>query len=396
MKFHLRSFSNNPYFVFATAWLLCIFLYSLRGAGILPKLTFGLCVFLFSFILLFIITGFFLNRIKFTIKPAKNVKINYKLIFFFNNVFFLPNILYSGLPILNGVRDENFGIPGMVVIAMSLNAFTCICCFYMYLTTGRKKLLWYCAYCMMFYVVIISRGFIVMTMISMLFLWMNLKNPVLTIVKFTIILSTMLGALYLFGVAGNPPSVEYSSEAIFQIGDASAAFTNNIIPGEFFWSYVYITSPLSNLQYNINISNPPFTVDNFYLAIVNETMFDFISKRVNAMRKGYARKTPVLLIEALTVSTALAGSYATAGWGGMLYMMLFIWIFPIIYLLIISKNPLGVIGFSVLCTIYLFSIFDNMFVLSGLSLQLFFPIILMLFQNSKVTNTTSLKLSSGN
>lgn len=148
---------------------------------------------------------------------------------------------------------------------------------------------------------------------------------------------------------------------------------------------MYVTSPLSNLQYNINITNPEFNDYNFYLVIVNETMFDFISKRLDALHKGFERKKPVLLIDNLTVSTTLAGSYASAGWGGMYYFMIVFWLLPIIYLLSIAKNPLAVIGVSTLCTIYFFSVFDNMLALSGLSIQLFYPFALMFFQNIKFT-----------
>ncbi len=410
MKIYLRNIANNPYVVFVLAWSFSLILYAFRGAAILPELTLGLSTFILSFIILFTLTAFFLKKVGFILKPSKPVNVNYKILFLVNNILFLPNFLYSGIPILSGLRDTTFGIGSEIVIAIAFNSFTCVCFYYMYLTTRKKKFIWYCVYCLALFFIIVSRGFVMMTLITMFFLWMNVKNPVLTFKKIIIISVSALFVLYIFGVAGNLRSVAlvqavrdykapgtaeqvpYSSDIIFELGQASDVFQKNVIPGEFFWSYIYLTSPLGNLQYNINISRPPFNVDSFYLAVVDETLFDFISKRINALHKGYMHKMPVLLIDSLTVCTTFAGAYAVAGYGGMIYVLFFFWLFPIFYMSLVSKNPLSVIGVSTLCTIYFFSIFDNMFVISGLSLQMFFPIILMALQNlrfKKADETTA-------
>jgi hypothetical protein len=323
MKIYLRNIANNPYFVFALAWSMSLFLYALNLAAILPKLTFDLCAFILGAIFLFGFTGFFLKKIKFLVIPKQYIRINYKVMFFVNNLFFLPNFAYSGIPILHGLRDNGFGIPGLMILSTSFNAFTCLCCYYLYLTTGKRKFMLYCAYCMMLFAIIVSRGSVMMTMVTMFFLWMNIKNPNLNPKRIFIIFISSVLVLYLFGVAGNirtqtaltslgkvdkdgnpvyaPEAITnddmpYSSDVILSMGNASDIFRGPV-PGEFFWSYLYVTSPLSNLQYNINITHPPFTYDNFNLVVVNETMFDFISKRIDAAHKGFLRKTPILLLE---------------------------------------------------------------------------------------------------
>lgn len=399
MKIYLRNIANNPHLVFVLAWMLCMFLYSLGGAGILPKLTFNLFIFITSFLLLFGVTAYFLKRSGFVLKPAGFVYINYTVLLLLNSLFFLPNFAYSGIPLLNGTRDDAFGVPGLMILAVSFNSFTCAYYFYAYLHTRKKKLLIYVAYCLLFFVLMVSRGSILQTGVVMFFVWLNVKNPVLTFKKVIIIFTSLLLVFYLFGVAGNyrtinsiaaiqnpddpqASGIPYSNDLILQLGDASDAF-RTVIPGEFFWTYLYLTSPLSDLQYNIDISDPPFTVNRFGDVIVHETMWDFISKRVDLLQ-GNTYKTPVLLIDQLTVSTTLAGSYTTAGWWGMVYMMMFYLVFPVFYLILIAKNQLGVIGISVLCTVYLFSIFDNMFILSGLSFQIFYPIIFILAKNIKL------------
>jgi len=402
MKIYVRNIANSPHMVFIISWSLCILMYSLHYAGFMPALSSDLFIFLLCFIILFGLTSFFLYKINFTAKFTTPVNINYTLLLIVNSILYLPNFAYSGIPALSGVRNDTFGIPGVMVFATSFNGFTCVCCYYMFLTTRKKRLLLYCAYCLLLFFLVISRGFIMMTLVTMFFLWLNVKTPALTPFKIIVIIVCIIGALYAFGVAGNirtrdalaelssphhpeDANIEYSNEPIFEIGDPQGPFKNKI-PGEFFWSYLYLTSPLGNLQYNINISHRPMTEDSFWSMAINETTFDFIAKRYNKRIKGYERKTPELLIENLTVSTTLAGSYAVASWWGMFYVMIFYWLLPIFYILLTAKNPLAIIGISVLSTIYLFSTFDNMFVLSGLSLQLFYPIILNWFNKLTTKN----------
>jgi len=64
--------------------------------------------------------------------------------------------------------------------------------------------------------------------------------------------------LYLFGVLGTlrqsrAAHTGYDNTLILKSGKASEAFTHSPIPNEFFWAYVYMASPLANLQ---QISSP--------------------------------------------------------------------------------------------------------------------------------------------
>jgi hypothetical protein len=201
--------------------------------------------------------------------------------------------------------------------------------------------------------------------------------------------------MYAFGVAGNYRTVKdissysttfdgrYSSDIILNIGQATDSFRGNIIPGEFFWSYLYITSPLSNLQYNINKGVPPVTARNLILMINNEIVFDAISKRINGLF-GAEKLMPDLIVSQLTVCTTLAGSYLYAGWLGMAVFIAFFAVLPILYLFLINKNPLGVIGLAVMCTIYALSIFDNMLTITGLSIQILYPIVIIFVSRIKL------------
>ncbi len=257
-------------------------------------------------------------------------------------------------------------------------------------------------FCLTFFVFAFSRGNIMMSIVTMFFLWINIKAPNLTLKKMFVIIIGVLSVMYLFGVAGNYRTINdlysqdqkfdnsYNSNVILAIGGASDTFKSNLVPGEFFWTYLYITSPLSNLQYNIVKNNPEFTLTGALYVIVDELTIDAVSKKIDEVL-GRKRRDADLLVDQLTVPTALTGSYNYAGWGGVAIYLVFIWMFGFCYSFIVSKNPIGIIGMSTLCTVYLFSIFDNMFTLSGLMLQLIYPIILFFISRIKVVKPSNIK-----
>jgi len=396
MKFNLQK-TANPYMVFCMAWALCLALYVIGWSELFPKISTPLLIFLSVVILVFLALSFFYNRIKSdTVPPGlANMKISNRALFIFNLILWLCNFAYSGIPILTGLRDADFGIPTVIVLATSLNSFTILCYFFTYLHSGKKILLLNIGFCFIIFVMIISRGGIMMTASSMFFLWLNVKKPLVTFKKVLLIIASIFFVMYLFGVAGNYRTIKdvasytdtfdqsYNSDIILGIGQASDSFENSIIPGEFFWSYLYITSPLSNLQYNLNRSDPSVTLDNVVALVNNEIVFDAVSKRVDDVFNT-VRKKPALIVEQLTVCTTLAGSYLYAGWTGMIIFILFFAVIPIFYLFLINKNPLGIIGISVLCSIYFLSIFDNMLTLTGFSIQILYPFVLFYFNKIKL------------
>jgi len=206
----------------------------------------------------------------------------------------------------------------------------------------------------------------------------------------------LISIIYLFGVAGNWRTIKdissysptfddsYNSDVILKLGDASDSFKHNIIPNEFFWTYLYVTSPLSNLEYNVEKNSPSFTLSNAFSLFTNEILLDAVSKRVDESFNIKPKK-PDLIVEQLTVCTTLAGSYDYAGWGGMVFFMVLFSVFPLAYICLILKNPLGVIGIATLCTMFFFSMFDNMLILSGLTTQLLFPILFSFINRVKLS-----------
>jgi hypothetical protein len=105
-------------------------------------------------------------------------------------------------------------------------------------------------------------------------------------------------------------------------------------------------------------------------------VYDFISKRFDEAGITKSKK-PQLIFEAFNVSTAFAGSVAYLGWVGFTMMLFFMLLFPVLFIFIIGTNSrYKIISVSILCSIYFYSFFDNMFIFSGLAPQLLFPLFL--------------------
>lgn len=175
---------------------------------------------------------------------------------------------------------------------------------------------------------------------------------------------------------------DYSEHIILKIGQAKHSFIESSIPKEFFWFYLYASSPLANLQNNIdNIRHNNIDVINFFEFFNNEILPDFISKRINELL-NLEKATFVLIDPNFNVSTVYTGSFFYLSWLGLIFMAIFILGFPLVYMSILSKkNLLNVSGIAILNTLYIFLIFDNMFSFSGLSFQLIYPLLM-----SKIIN----------
>lgn len=387
MGIYLKRLAN-PHSIFALSWGICLLLYSLKWSDLLPPLENDLFYLILSFIILFGITGLFIGKINFSPKVILPENSNYTLLLIINSLLWLMNFGYSGFPFIKGVREDDFGVPLVIVLATALNSFTAVYGFYLYLVSKKKRYIIFIIYCLFIFLLEYSRGYVLMSMTSMFFLWLNFKNPRFTFKTVFVVICGILLVSYMFGVVGNLridagiaevdktgkfDASNYSSNSIMLVGEASDSFQRSAVPGEYFWTYLYMTSPIGNLQFNM-LANSPSFFSNIVPLFVHELMFDSISKRYDAVM-GTHRKHPELIVAALTVCTALAGPYLYGGWGGMVFFLAAIWIFPLLYIFFISKQPLGVIGVSTLSTIYFFLIFDNMFTITALGLQLFLPLI---------------------
>jgi oligosaccharide repeat unit polymerase len=378
----------NPYIVYSISFLITILIYTFHWSDLYPHLSFELFLFLAGTASVGIIIGVLLHTTNYL--SYKNVFYSPYLLWFVTILILISYLLecaYMGviplLAILNrtGYDYTSFGIPVFHVVVVTFSSFWTVFVFHNFVS-HKKKHLFLCFFlCLFPAILIFNRGMLMMNLGSSFFvLFMSSKNIRKLILRVSVII---IAILFLFGIAGNVRVTGDQSvnTIILDWGHATNAFRNSIIPKEFFWAYLYITSPLANVQETINHHDiTSFSLHKFGTFINRSFLPDFIWKRNIYFIHPYEHVDQIS--PAFTVGTVYGTSFAYLGWWGVGLMYLYILCFNLFVILTISKrSSFFVTGIAILDCIMLFNIFDNMFSFSGLSLQLIYPIFFGLLSN---------------
>jgi hypothetical protein len=402
----------SPYSSYIFAFSLALAVYQLSWSELYPEISISLLFFLiFTFIAFF--------TVKTTIyKPSVSDSFYYipfnpnvARITYFILVCWIMEFIYNrGVPLLLIIQgyDYNytgFGIPSFHVFVVSFSSFWTVYTFHMYISTWNKRVLVFFLINIFCGILVFNRAMVLMNSVSCLFIYIASISESLNFIKFVTIVSKVsalaLSLLFIFGSLGNLRTEKLYDRSqdeniILEIGKAKDNFRNSLIPTEFFWTYLYTSSPIANLQTTIDRSPSELNELNIQNTIsfsINEILPDFLSKRANQLYQSNKR-SGVLIDDQFTVSTVYSGSYANLNWFGMMIMTLFISTFPVVYRKRLENNRrenykqniFKISGMAILNTLYFFLIFDNMFIFSGLSFQLVYPLILNhIFNSTKNT-----------
>jgi hypothetical protein len=390
----------NPYYIYILTFGTALFVYQLGWSDLYPTLSLELFLFL---IMTFVICLFIGNKIyKPIVKNFYSIQYNTTVAntsYFILVLWGIEFIYNKGIPLFlittQGVEYDytSFGIPSLHVFVSTFSSFLIVYTFHLYVSSKNKKVLTLFFINNIPQILLFSRGAVLINIVSCLFIYLlsikDLLNFNRSLKIFANIMVSLSLLLFLFGSAGNIRSENAyvgRENIILEIGGATQSFRDSFVPPEFLWAYLYISSPLANLQATINTTKDDgnlITIDKIFSFVNSEIFPDFISKRTNEL---YNHKITgaVLIDPALTVSTVYARSYSVLSWIGMFLMALFIFAFPIFYnSLLKEQNPFNLTGIAILQSLYVFSIFDNMFIFSGLSMQLIYPLIFQLFARKK-------------
>jgi hypothetical protein len=392
----------NPWYVHIIVFCISLVTYTFSWSFLYPAVSIQLLLFFVgSFLLNFLVGSS--HKGKFVYNQATHdgtVENATRLICF---LWSLEFAYHGGIPllkVLSGVQYDytGFGIPTLSVFTFTFTSFLCVYSFHLYLSTKSKKYLIFWLINLLPGILIVSRGTFLVNVASCMFVYLlkrfngekltkfsSLKrgiNVSLTNVFYAALLVLFIS--FSFGYVGNIRNAsafnmdrDQSDALILQMGGATENFIESPIPKEFFWSYLYISSPLANLQYNIDyFQSKSVNILDTPLLIIDAFTPDFIAKRINEWM-GRAILTTLLITPEMTVPTIYTKSFIHFSWIGMFLMAGFMLIFPKIYLNFLPKEShLYVSAIAILNTMYFFMIFDNMFTFSGVLLQLLYPIIL--------------------
>ena len=220
-----------------------------------------------------------------------------------------------------------------------------------------------------------SRGQFIITALAAIFVYVRRRG----FSRWFLIGLAAIGATVLwgFGILGDLRSHGASGESIIlNLGGASDHFLNSNIPGELFWPYIYISSPLANLQLNVT-GRVATDVPALYFAL--EFLPDFVSKRI-VSEEAVSSISLILITPQLTVTTMYGLAFVLMGWLGMLLSFAYFIVISLSCLTILKGSRYLISTSSILSSLAFLGIFDNMYLFAGGITQVLVALSLHLFE----------------
>jgi hypothetical protein len=371
------SFFVNPFYLYCIAFSLAIFVYLWGWSNLYPKLSASLMLFFAVSFLLFIFSGYIFNKKYFVVLNFHISDSVLNDVIFFLIIFLgIINVLYMRyLPILDRSRDYlTFGMPVVDPVFNTLSIFFSIFFFQSFLGTRRKKFLIYVLTILIFQILIFRRSTIVWILLSSSFMYLIYTKQVrLIIITAALVLFPLFS--FGFGLYGNWRSNISKSKALNDLG-ASTIFIKSGISYNHYMTYLYITSPLANLQKNVNESYGFLNrgdLKNFFFYCINPVS---LTLRLEKPLKLSPPDCP-LIIPALIVGSYFMISFFTMGWPGMIFLLLFLFCFIVLCLFIIKRwNTFTTSTFAILSATVSLLIFSNFLNRLDIILMLFiYPVL---------------------
>ncbi|HTH54906.1 MAG TPA: hypothetical protein VL728_02595 [Cyclobacteriaceae bacterium] len=376
----------NPYVTYILGFAVSLLVYQFGWSEIYPPIRASLLLFLVvTFIAHFSLSRIW-NKKKWGVdQKIPSAKFNPTLVTCFIYALWAADFVYEGgIPLVKILFDlpydyRQFGVPSLHVFTVTFASFYTVYLFYLFLKTKERIMM--VLYFVNFFaaVLIYSRSMLFFNLVSCVFLYL-LTLEKIPYRQILLVSPAVILLFYFFGVVGTKrvsfeSRVSYNTTLFLDNGKATAQFRSSFIPKEFFWPYFYMSSPMANLQVNINTYQvKPITVSRILEYINNELLFESFSKRVNSFF-GIAREKENVIKEPFNVSTVYSRGYSYLGWLGMTITALVVLFLPLLYLKLVRHNPYQLIAVAILCTTYLFLSYDNTIRLMALGFQLVYPIL---------------------
>jgi hypothetical protein len=294
-----------------------------------------------------------------------------------------------------------FGVPSLHVFAVTFSSFYTVYLFHLYRSEKNKVILFLFLVNLAAGILIYSRAMIIFNLSSCVAIYL-IEIRRLSLRQIFIAMAGVFLIFYVFGVLGSLrvsriAGKKYTNENFLSLGKATPSFRNSFIPSEYFWFYFYTSSPIANLQHNINTYPvKPTTVSTVLNWFNNEVVMDFASKRINTLTKA-EREREHRIPGPFNATSIFSRSYSYLGWWGLLAMTVVLLIIPVLLIKVVPvHSPFFLTTVGLLCTIFLFAVYDNTIRFTGLSFQLAYPVLLhfacerlpwvkKIFVNNKVT-----------
>ena len=371
----------NPFYYYSLTWGAVILLYQIPMTKYNQGLEIGLLFFFLSTILCSLLLGIKYRNIfrfkevqneKLTLFPVLLIAIGYAIEFV--NAGFIPFVAFC-----TGTAEygDFTGMKGLHVLITGAGSYYAIKYYYFALCTLKKRRKYLTAF-------VLILGFILLTFTRSQLIFIAAVAAILTLSyaeskkKLTFkgkvyLIVFALFLLYMNGGLGNLRQGFSWNDSSYITGMGKFYWWPPIVPDVFKWAYLYIITPIANLNYNVQISNISGNLSGFLAELVPESL----GNRIFPMSQ---MKTE-LLASYFTVSTGWSKAYINCGMLGVyaLYsftvllflvcinhycrkndkknMTQFLALYSGLYIFMFFTNTFVSMSFSLVLWIYLFKIF---------------------------------------
>jgi oligosaccharide repeat unit polymerase len=203
-------------------------------------------------------------------------------------------LYFGGAPFLGlvGIGPEilytDFGIPGFHGLINAL--FYAVCCYrfaLILLCDDPRRMKWLILVSSLYPVFVISRQVLISLLLQYLFIYLAIRRP--TGRRYMRVVVVFIGVFFLFGYLGDLRS---GREHIIQLAAPTFEYPD-WVPSAFIWFYIYVCTPLNNVNANIDIMPnylpletvgsfiPSFARESFLKAFGASRQWDLVTESFN-------------------------------------------------------------------------------------------------------------------
>lgn len=383
----------NCFFWYSAIWTFILILYSFNISEYNIKLDSKLLTFFaITISISFVLGMIFRKNFKFTY--SSNIPKNIKKKVFAIVIGYIIEFIYSGyIPLISiaftntAIYEEFPGIPIFHVILNGITSFYAIKIFYYAICNKEKR-----KEMLKLYIILISmfllmyyRSMIVINLFMALLLTIEyLRNNKKIKIKHYVMTGIFLLLIcYAYGGIGNVrDGYKWNDNSYIEELGLYTTFPK-FIPKQYMWTYSYLTTPLSNLNYNIKNNE----VNDNPIVLLSNIIPDFITKRLDIVNTN---NEPMLIRTYFNATTGWTSIYLCSGIEGM-YLIYFYLVFLTIVILYNcqEKEKKGykennTIILAILNIIVIFFFFYNTLAYVGTSLMFYICLIALLCQGIKL------------
>ncbi|MGI6217475.1 MAG: hypothetical protein ACOYIK_07680 [Coriobacteriales bacterium] len=314
----------NPFFLVAALWITILLLYGAAWSNLCTTLNPYLVIFLVLLICSFLLFGYMFRDqlvVQRTAKPNLHV---IELTTLIICLVLIAGMVYnSNVPLLAVLERQtynskatNLPLIGTFFTAAAIWHISRLG--YWYQIYKSRHILVQIVAIFSLFLITVQRQNIMICTFSVLFAFWTFRNKGKHFSKSSKIISSLLlflfiaVALFVFGAIGNARYGRWSwndSSMISAVGDINDSYPA-WLPREYIWVYVYLVSPLANLNNNMQTVAPMGKVGLIFLQLLPSSIANRILPTSTAI-------TPYLAQPSLTASTSYVNAYIMDGVTGM-------------------------------------------------------------------------------